>query len=174
MSTLSWLFTTKGATGPKGATGATGPKGSTGAMGLDGAPGARGLDGAPGATGERGVPGLTAERGPTGPQGATGVTGATGPQGLMGSSGPTGPQGPAGSSVDTSHVLPRLDDAERQLSTLDLSVRYGFSNVAAQVAEIRVAVSTLAGQLAATQAVARNHDLGNFGGLSTTIPTWRA
>jgi hypothetical protein len=86
----SYVITSVGVVGNKGATGPIGP---TGPQGEVGPTGPQGIQGDTGATGPQGPQG---EVGPTGPQGIQGDTGATGAEGPQGPIGPTGAQGPQG------------------------------------------------------------------------------
>ena len=63
--------------------------------------------------------------------------------------GPTGATGAQGSSADVTVLT-------------------------AQIMELRSAVSTLAAQLANTQAAAKKHDSTDFADSMTTIPNWKA
>ena len=109
--TIWGTLSTKGATGPQGATGndgsngatgSTGPQGATGNDGLNGATGSTGPQGATGNDGSNGATGSTGPQGATGNDGLNGATGSTGPQGatgndgLNGATGSTGPQGEPG------------------------------------------------------------------------------
>jgi len=89
MTILQSVISSRGSTGPTGATGLTGSTGPIGSTGSTGPTGATGLTGSTGPIGATGVTGSTGPIGATGPTGATGVTGPTGPTGATGAS-PTG------------------------------------------------------------------------------------
>jgi len=104
-------MSTRGPTGPKGATGPTGPKGPNGTTGPTGPRGATGTTGPRGATGETGPKGTTGPTGPNGARGETGPTGATRGRGRTGASitgaiGETGPTGTTGHTGSTGTTGP--------------------------------------------------------------------